>query len=263
MSKWRFTSTSVQGTSHVESNIPCQDFSLCKLVTHKDGSDSLVLVASDGAGSATYSDEGSKIVCECFLDKLTRYIEQGWSLEQADEDVVGRWIIILTRYAAQTIKRVAKERGVEKREFAATLVLAIVGQKKSIFLQLGDGGIVINTAENYEPVFWPQSGEYANMTYFVTDDSAIKNLQFKIVNQTINEIALFTDGIQGLALKYDTQSAYAPFFRPQFEYLRQVSDLELPLIKDQLAAFLNSKSVNDRTNDDKTLILACRLNDPI
>ena len=88
-------------------------------------------------------------------------------------------------------------------------------------------------------------------------------MQFKIVNQTINEIALFTDGIQGLALKYDTQSAYAPFFRPQFEYLRQVSDLELPLIKDQLAAFLNSKSVNDRTNDDKTLILACRLNDPI
>lgn len=263
MSKWRFTSTSVQGTSHIEANIPCQDFSLCKLVANENGDDFLILVASDGAGSATYSDEGSRIVCECFLEKLTRYIEQGWSLDQTDEDVISRWLITLARYSAQKIQRAAKKRGVEKREFAATLVLAIVGQKRSIFLQLGDGGIVINTSENYELIFWPQSGEYANMTYFVTDDSAIKNLQFKIVNQTINEIALFTDGIQGLALKYDTQSAYSPFFRPQFEYLRQISDLDLSLVKDQLAAFLNSKSVNDRTNDDKTLILACRLNDSI
>lgn len=262
MSKWRFTSTSVKGTSHVDSNIPCQDFSLCKLVKTQHGNDFLVLVASDGAGSATYSDEGSRLVCEYFAEKLTRYIEQGWTLDRTDEDIA-RQIFVLAKHAAQTIKRAAKKRGVEKREFAATLVLAIVGQEKSIFLQLGDGGIVINTAENYAPVFWPQSGEYANMTYFITDDSAIKNLQFKVINQTVTEIALFTDGIQGLALKYDTQSAYAPFFRPQFEYLRQVSDLDLPLVEDQLIAFLNSKPVNDRTNDDKTLILACRLNDPI
>lgn len=264
MSKWRFTSTSVKGTSHIESNIPCQDFSLCKLVKNEHGNDFLVLAASDGAGSAIYSDEGSRLVCEYFMEKLTRYIEQGWTLDRTDEDIV-RQIFILARHAAQTIKRAAKKRGVEKREFAATLVLAIVGENKSIFLQLGDGGIVINTTttENYEPVFWPQSGEYANMTYFITDDSAIKNLQFKIVNQTVNDIALFTDGIQGLALKYDTQSAYPPFFRPQFEYLRQVSEVDLQLVKDQLGAFLNSKPVNDRTNDDKTLILACRLNDPI
>lgn len=263
MSEWRFTSTSVQGTSHIQTNVPCQDFSLCKLVKNDHGNDLLVLVASDGASSATYSDEGSRLVCEYFMEKLTRYIEQGWTFDRTDEDIV-RQMFVLTRHAAQTIKRAAKKRGVEKREFAATLVLAIVEENKSIFLQLGDGGIVISTAtENYESVFWPQSGEYANMTYFITDDSAIKNLQFKIINQKVNDIALFTDGIQGLALKYDTQSAYSPFFRPQFRYLRQVPEIDLPLVREQLGAFLNSKPVNDRTNDDKTLVLACRLNDSI
>jgi Protein phosphatase 2C len=261
MSKWRYTSSSVQGTSHIESGLPCQDSSLCRVLTSPNGDDFLILVASDGAGSASRSEEGSHILCQYFMVKLTRYIEQGWMQHQIDESRIRKSIEILTRHAAQTIKNLAKTQGVEKREFAATLVLAIVGQGKSIFSQIGDGGIVVNCDGGYDPVFWPQSGEYANMTYFITDDFAVKNLQFKVLNKVIDEIAVFTDGIQSLALEYQTQSAHTPFFRPQFEYLRQISEGDLPLLNGQLEGFLNSKPVNDRTNDDKTLILACRIED--
>jgi hypothetical protein len=261
MSKWRYTSTSVQGTSHIESGLPCQDSSLCRVITSPNGDDFLILVASDGAGSASHSEKGSRRLCQYFMVKLTRYIEQGWMQHQIDEARVRKSIEILTRHAAQTIKKFAEEQGVAKRELAATLVLAIVGQGKSIFLQIGDGGIVVNCDGGYDPVFWPQSGEYANMTYFITDDLAIKNLQFKVLNKAVDEIAVFTDRIQSLALAYETQSAHAPFFRPQFEYIRRIPEADLPLLKDQLEGFLNSKPVNDRTNDDKTLILACRVAD--
>jgi hypothetical protein len=259
MSKWRYTLTSVQGTSHVESDLPCQDSSLCKAVISPSGDNFLILVASDGAGSASRSEEGSHILCQYFITKLTRYIEQGWMQHQIDEARIHKSIEILTRHAAQTIKNFARKQGVEKREFAATLVLAIVGQGKSIFSQIGDGGIVVKCDKSYDPIFWPQSGEYANMTYFITDDSAIKNLQFKVLHEVVNEIAVFTDGIQSLALEYETQSAHTPFFRPLFEYLRQVPEADLSLLKDRLEGFLNSKPVNDRTNDDKTLILAFRI----
>jgi hypothetical protein len=32
----------------------------------------------------------------------------------------------------------------------------------------------------------------------------------------------------------------------------------MPQLNDQMEAFLNSEAVNAKTNDDKTLILACR-----
>jgi hypothetical protein len=258
---WRFTLASVQGTSHVGSNLPCQDSSLCKVVLDEHGAEFLVLVASDGAGSAAHSDEGSHIVCQYFMTKLTQYITQGWMSHQIDENFARRCVITLTRHAAQMIKRTAVKRGIEKREFAATLVLAIVSQTNAIFFQLGDGGIVVDSGENYEPIFWPHSGEYVNMTYFITDNDAVNNLQFKILDKKVNSIALFTDGIQGLALKYDTQTAHSPFFNPLFSYLRQVPEDNLIRLKDQLEGFLASKDVNDKTDDDKTLILACRIDE--
>lgn len=162
------------------------------------------------------------------------------------------------RYISAAIDSVARERGLNKRDFAATLLMAIVGDEYAVFAQLGDGAIVIDSVEGYSPVFWPQSGEYANTTYFVTDKTAIHHLAFKTIEQPVNEIAVFTDGIQGLALQYEIKSAHQPFFKPLFSSLQQVPVEALSSMNDHLAAFLNSERVNERTTDDKTLILACR-----
>lgn len=41
--------------------------------------------------------------------------------------------------------------------------------------------------------FWPQKGEYENVTYFAMDAAACKHLNFSTVRRCIDEIAIFTD----------------------------------------------------------------------
>ena len=68
-------------------------------------------------------------------------------------------------------------------------------------------------------------------------------------------MALFTDGLQTLALDY-TRAAHSPFFAPMFAALS--SETEPGGLLGPLSAFLESPAVNERTDDDKTLILATR-----
>lgn len=255
MSQWRAAYASAQGTSHIESNQPCQDACGHEKFVTSEGKQFLVMIASDGAGSASLSHEGSQMVCQILLEKISQFFEEGWTLNQITE----RYARFLLRYVSARLGRVARLREIKKRDFAATLLVALIGDEYAAFFQLGDGAIVINSDDGYRPVFWPQSGEYANETYFVTDTSAAKNLRFTFLNETINEVALFTDGIQGLALKYDVQAAHPPFFRPLFEYLRSAPEEALPQLNEQVEKFLDSDAVNTRTNDDKTLMLACRI----
>lgn len=254
MSQWRYVAASVPGTSHIEAAQPCQDACEVKQAVTPDGEEFLVLIASDGAGSALFSQEGSQIVCQFLSDKLCRLIAGGWTPDQ----ITHRRAQVYLRYVSAAIDRIARERGLNKRDFAATLLMAIIGDEYAIFAQLGDGAIVIDSAEGYRPIFWPQSGEYANTTYFVTDKTAIHHLAFQTIEQSVNEIAVLTDGIQGIALQYEIKSAHQPFFKPLFGSLRQAPVEALSSMNEHLAAFLNSGRVNERTADDKTLILACR-----
>jgi hypothetical protein len=76
------------------------------------------------------------------------------------------------------------------------------------------------------------------------------------LERPILDLALLTDGLQMLALNYSEGRVHDPFFRPMFNLLRDSETgetLEQPLI-----VFLDSKRVNDRTDDDKTLFLATR-----
>jgi hypothetical protein len=142
------------------------------------------------------------------------------------------------------------------REFACTLLTAIVGEKSAVFSQIGDGVIVVQNGAGYRPVFWPQSGEYASTTYFLTGEGFEDQLAVRSLPGVVNELALLTDGLQPLALHYATKSVHAPFFQPMFQTLRQtdlVENLEQPLRQ-----FLASGPVNERTDDDKTIILTSR-----
>ena len=76
----------------------------------------------------------------------------------------------------------------------------------------------------------------------------------------MHELALFTDGLQALALHFVSREVHAPFFEPMFERLRQEPPGDAPGLEAELRAFLDSAEVNRRTDDDKTLVLATRGN---
>ena len=69
---------------------------------------------------------------------------------------------------------------------------------------------------------------------------------------------MFSDGLQRLALVYQSQTVHEPFFEPMFAELRNADLQTCNSLSDQLARFLDSPKINERTDDDKTLVLASR-----
>lgn len=256
--KWKYVGASVQGTSHLSSSLPCQDASRwISFETEKDG-EVLVLAVADGAGSAVRAADGAKLACDEFLTQVRRYLEGGTiaTITKSESEI---WV----REISQAIDFQAKSCELTSRDFACTFLAAILGRDYAACLQIGDGAIVIAEGSDYQPVFWPQSGEFANTTYFVTDETALEQLQFTLFEKPIDEIAIFSDGMQMLTLQYSTKTAHAPFFRPMFARLRQECPGESEPLTQELEEFLHSSAINDRTDDDKTLVLAtCLLSDP-
>lgn len=150
----------------------------------------------------------------------------------------------------------ASELSVPMRELACTLVAAIVAESSAIFVQIGDGAIVLGDETGCGVVFWPQSGEYANTTHFLTDRQFEESLQFARRHGRITEFAAFTDGLERLILRFADRTVHTPSLAPMFDALRKSAD-EKALFA-PLRMFLRSDRVNERTNDDKTLILAVR-----
>lgn len=72
------------------------------------------------------------------------------------------------------------------------------------------------------------------------------------------------NSLQPLALHYQSRQAHAPFFRPLFHRLRTAPETGCSDdLTDALRRFLDAPSLNQRTHDNKTLILASRLSEPV
>jgi len=178
-------------------------------------------------------------------------------LSDITKEFLSNWLISFQREV--TIR--AEHDELKARDFACTLVIAIIGEQNAVFAQIGDGAIVVTSPEEpdeYCYVFWPQKGEYANETYFATDHEAHTKIQYALIPRRIDEVAVLTDGIQNLALHYQTQSAHNPFFRPVFAWLRPASEDDADKFTASLTTYLASEKINQATDDDKTLILATR-----
>lgn len=246
---WRWVAASVRGTGHATSDLPCQDAWQGRSI----GTETVLLVAADGAGSAAHAEVGSRLVCDFVLDLLAETLALGGIGGLGHDDAVA-----CVRGVVTVLQGRAEADGADLRDYACTLLVAVAGPEGGLFFQIGDGVIVIRDAQSCRPVFWPQSGEYANTTYFVTDASALDRLQFHVVSAPIWDVAVLTDGLQMLALRFSERAAHEPFFDPMFDRLRNEPSGKAEELCRHLEAFLDSESVNARTDDDKTLLLATR-----
>ncbi len=256
-SDWAYISSSVIGSKHSEVGLPCQDASDCKLLSLKDDSEVLIAVVSDGAGSAQYAQAGSATACANFISQIRGSLDEAGNLSFLTADYVKDWIAVFQR----EIKIIAEQNETSAREYACTFVAAIIGKNQSVFSQVGDGGIVTLEAEtndSYQTVFWPQQGEFAGQTNFLTDSNAVTNLMFEAINQNIQEVAVFTDGMQSLVLNEENRIAHSPFFRPIFAALRKADAGRAEALQNGMVDYLMSPRVIERTDDDKTLIFATR-----
>ncbi|HEY2294158.1 MAG TPA: PP2C family serine/threonine-protein phosphatase [Thermoanaerobaculia bacterium] len=253
--EWRLAAASALGTAHLKLGLPCQDAHRCSVQRTAGGEPVLIAVVCDGAGSAARADAGAQLASRMIHDEIAAALDGGCGVR----DITQGWIEErLGRFQAEVAARAEAEGG-EPKDFACTLLAAAVGPDCAAFCQIGDGVIVIGEdAETYRWIFWPDRGEYENVTFFATEPEAADHLQFELLEGRIDEVALLSDGLQRLALHYQTRTAHAAFFDPMLATLRAASADALESLSDQLAAYLSSPAVNERTDDDKTLVLASR-----
>lgn len=242
---WRWAAASAIGTSHIRTGDRLQD----AYAVSRIGGDNIFAVVSDGAGSAEFGAYGAWLVCR-FLTARCRK----WSYENPglpSDDMLADWIDELR----DRIATIAERRGSTPRQFAATMAAVLVSPDEVLTLHVGDSAVVARHGTEWVVLCWPENGEYASTTYFVTDEP---EPHLNIVHHTSNydAFALFSDGVGDLALSHLEQAAHARFFEPMMRPVDGTSGSgRIVDLSTKLSAYLASPSVCERTDDDKTLIL--------
>jgi hypothetical protein len=254
--EWRIASASAIGTSHDATGSPCQDSAGHGFVDTSSG-EVLIVVVSDGAGSAAHSHLGSSIAVATFISDVERFMTDAGDVSSIDAAQAEQWV----RRAADAASAAAEANAHEAREYSCTLLAAIIGTEYAAFIQVGDGAIVVSHGDDdgWSYIFWPQHGEFANTTNFIqTVESG--SVAFDLAPRRINELAIFSDGIENLVLHKASRSVQQSFFQLMIQPVR--SSLAAGLddeLSQALGKYLASPTICERTDDDKTLVLASRV----
>lgn len=250
MTQWTWAAASCRGTSHARTETRRQDAFACW--PHPQNSDLLIAVICDGAGSAAKGGEGASLACRTFSSEARSHV----SSKMPNEETIKTWV----HAVRNRIGEAATKRGLRTRDFASTLLCAISSGTETLVAHVGDGCAVVQCAitSQWHAASWPSHGEYASTTYFVTDDPEPK-LNVSVFPGMISALALFSDGIERLALDWKLCQPHQKFFDGIISPVMasQTAGRDSHLCEG-LAKFLDSESVNNRTDDDKTVILAVR-----
>jgi serine/threonine protein phosphatase PrpC len=234
------------GAAHAASGLPCQDaFAVqagsCRSVPY------LVAVVADGAGSAMYAEEASKLAVRLFTDFIVEELPV-YGFGGLDD------LLLDAAYGVHRhLRRLADERSVSADDFATTLLGLVTTRNRTAFLQIGDGAIV--TGPPWAIVFEPQHGQFHNESRFITDADAFDRLEHRVRPGPPGTIVLFTDGLEDLVLAPKSLAVHPPLF----DHI--AAGLALPeppglrsTLSAELADQLTSGAVRSRTDDDTTLL---------
>ncbi|MDI9349956.1 MAG: PP2C family serine/threonine-protein phosphatase [Candidatus Symbiobacter sp.] len=280
---WQVAAAKQVGRTHIYLNRGCEDY-----CGHDQVAGGIVLaVVSDGAGSVPFAAAGSQTLCESLLSTMRQFFAQGGQgstqggqgstqggggngnqdhgqalAAQIDRAVILGWI----EQARQDLQAKAEQTLSPLNHYAATLLLVVAGPQDAVIVQLGDGATVVAVDAHeteWHCVHWPQHGPFLNTTYFVTEDDYAEHLQIEFYPHPLTALAMFSDGLERLLLSEQSRSPHAPFFTKIFAQFRhcqrsQTAASPGPIMEKILADLLDSREVNDRTDDDKTLLLIMR-----
>lgn len=254
---WQFFSSSVTGVSHYSSSTPCQDKH--SVVSSADGK-WLAAVVSDGAGSAKYAEIGAETTVKIFCESLIALSSE------LNTRTPGTWIndFLIEKILAlrQQLRIIAGKD--EINEYHCTLVAALVGEKGGFSIHIGDGHITggnfellnngkINLNSNNINSF-PENGEYANETFFVTEGNWVKHIRVSPL-PPLDWIALTSDG--GSSLLFDGKdNVKSGFLIPVLGFALDEPQSASKL----LTTTISDPKANQLTSDDKTIVVAYRKN---
>ena len=165
---WKWAAASRRGSSHEKANARLQDAFSC--FACGPNSEFFVAVVSDGAGSAQFGGQGANLICRTVGSRARRHIAAKSELPVDGE------IFAWTDEVRDLLAAAAERRCATMRDFAATFVCLISNGPESVYCHVGDGGVVVREhgIEEWSAASWPENGEYASTTYFMTDDAELR-----------------------------------------------------------------------------------------
>lgn len=273
---------SKRGRSHAQEGKPRDDHFK---MSHMDNGWYIMTVA-DGAGSAKYSREGSRIACEEVTDfckaqlsnskefevAVKQYNEHKTESESDARKAVGDYIYKIVGTAAfKAHKSINAEAALKKlpvKQYATTLLLAIC--KRFDFgwfiatFWVGDGAICLynKQAHTAEVLGVPDEGEYAGQTRFLTMPEIFKDatslyqrLRFRIVDD-FTALFLMSDGVSDPKFETDANLNNPDKWDGLWNDLKE-NGVELTddneASKEQLLAWLDFWSPGN--HDDRTIAI--------
>lgn len=253
MQSWAWAAAACKGTSHEKTGVRLQDAFVCSSVkSHLE--EYFFGVISDGAGSADYGGQGASIICNTVSRAIKNHqiIVNGFP----PDSTIETWVDT----ARDLIFQASEKRGLSPRDFAATLLCVISNGDESLVIHVGDGCVVLkeeNSGDWIAPT-WPEQGEFASTTFFVTDEFGLR-LRINRHTERISAIALFSDGLERLALDFQQTKPFNGFLEGMIKPLTSSTHFgKDKSLSTALKSYLNSDAINSRTDDDKSLIIATR-----
>lgn len=243
--RWRWAAASAIGSSHLQSGLPCQDAYAVRRLPN----DGLFACVADGAGSASNSRQGAWLLCRQLIGTSQAWFKENRSVP--DDEEIWSWIDAFR----DQVSLLAEKRELRTRQFACTLAGLICSKDEIVALQVGDSAAVARKEGEWTSLIWPENGEYASSTFFVTDDPEPR-FQISRVPAEFDAFAIFSDGIGDIALEQIEKRPYARFFDPMMAPVDNNEKFgKLASLSNSLKSYLQSPAICERTDDDKTLIL--------
>ncbi|MGQ9493870.1 MAG: PP2C family serine/threonine-protein phosphatase, partial [Anaerolineae bacterium] len=143
---------SVVGAVHIREGKPCQD-----AIQWEEGDTFAILAVADGHGSkhSPYSDQGAQIAVEVAVDLLSGLYRQSRSSslplstlkhymeEQLPQALVRAWIERVKKHHATVSRHEEPPKQDLLVKYGSTLLATLLAQDFLLFLQLGDGDILV------------------------------------------------------------------------------------------------------------------------
>lgn len=247
---WRVTAASVPGTSHVDSGRGCDDAFAYMVAPDGHG---VVIAVADGAGSRSGTSAlGSFAACRAVVAEASALLVAAGS-EASAEPVLRRCFAT----ARAAVESYAGQHGLQVRDLATTLAVAVLTPESSVVAQVGDGIVVCEVDAQAESLVPEEKGEYANETVFLTASDALEeHLRVRFLEKPIARFALSTDGLRYKILRLqDGGVPFDPFFDAIWQAVAEGS-LSPAALSEWLAA------LDDQTGDDKTLVAGALVDGP-